>query len=77
MTQIEKRRPIKVPEELAELLGLSCSQAKNLVRDGDVKSVKIGKHRYVTVEAVDEYLDELNLRSAPGIFHAHVDLEVL
>ena len=77
MTQIENRRPIKVPEQLAERLGISSSQAKNLVRDGEVKSVKIGKYRYVTVEAVEQYLDELNLRSTPGIFHAHVDLEVL
>ena len=77
MTQIENRRPIKVPEKLAERLGMSSSQAKNLVRDGEVKSVKIGKHRYVTVEAVEQFLDELNLRSTPGIFHTHVDLEVL
>ena len=77
MTQIENRRPIKVPEQLAERLGISSSQAKNLVRDGEVKSGKIGKYRYVTPEAVEAYLDELNLRSTPGIFHAHVDLEVL
>ena len=77
MTDIENRRPILVPEQLAELLGISCSQAKTIVRDGDIKSVKIGKYRYVTLEAVHQYLDELNIRSTPGIFHAHVDLEVL
>jgi len=77
MTDLENRRPIKVPEQLAELLGLSCGQAQNLVNDGDVKSVKIGKHRYATPEAVGQFLDELNLRSTPGIFHAHVDSEVL
>ena len=59
------------------MVGLSCSQAKTIVRDGDIKSVKIGKYRYVTPEAVHQYLDELNIRSTPGIFHAHVDLEVL
>ena len=77
MSDIEDRRPFKVPEQLAELLGITCSQAKAIVRDGDIKSVKIGKYRYVTPEAVHQYLDELNIRSTPGIFHAHVDSEVL
>ena len=53
------------------------TQTKKLVTNGDIQSVKIGKYRYVTVEAVEQFLDELHQRSTPGIFHAHVDLEVL
>ena len=77
MTRIEERKPIRVTEQLAEVLGLTETQTKKLVTNGDIQSVKIGKYRYVTVEAVEQFLDELNLRSTPGIFHAHVDLEVL
>jgi excisionase family DNA binding protein len=77
MSNTENRKPIQSPEELAGRLGFSISTSRKLVSNGDIQSVKIGKHRYVTVEAVEQFLDELNLRSTPGIFHAHVDLEVL
>ena len=77
MRDIEDRRLIKVPEELAEALNITCTQAQGLVNHGDVKSVKIGKHRHTTHEAVDEFLDNLNLQLTPGIFHTFVDSEVL
>jgi len=72
MSYIENRRPIQSPEELAGRLGFSISTTKNLVSNGDIESVKIGKHRYVTVEALDKYLDSLNLLSTAGIIHVEV-----
>ena len=72
MSYIENRRPIQSPEELAGRLGFSISTTKNLVSNGDIESVKIGKHRYVTVEALDKYLDSLNLLSTAVIIHVEV-----
>ena len=72
MNNTENRKPIQSPEELSERLGFSISTTKKLVSNGDIESVKIGKHRYVTVGALDKYLDSLNLLSNPGIFHGEV-----
>ena len=77
MTRLEERKLIRVTSQLAEVLGLTETATKKIVSNGEILSLKIGKHRYVTVEAVEQFLDELNLRSTPGIFHTYVDSEVL
>lgn len=68
MSHLEDRRPIQVPEGLAEVLGFSVSAVEKLVSQGKIETVKQGKHRYAMPEKVHEYLDSLVEESLPGIF---------
>lgn len=72
MSHLEDRRPIQVPGGLAKVLGFSISAVEKLVRDGRIKTVKEGKHRFAMPEMVEEYLDSLVEKSLPGIFHGEV-----
>lgn len=51
----EQRRAYKV-EEVAELLGLSRNTVFRLLKAGDLKSIKVGGSRRITVEQLDAYL---------------------
>jgi len=72
MSHLEDRRPIQVPEGLAEVLGYSVSQVNKIVKEGKIRTYKEGKHRYCMPEAVDEYLDSVLAKSVAGIFHGEV-----
>ena len=50
------------PEEAADVLGLSRSTVYDLIRLGELASVKIGKSRRVPVEACRTFVERL----APG-----------
>ena len=55
---LPQRRVLRV-EEAAELLGVGRSLAYDLIRDGRLRSFKVGSRRLVPVAAVDELLDTL------------------
>ena len=47
------------PEEAADVLGLSRSTVYDLIRLGELTSVKIGKARRVPIEACREFVARL------------------
>jgi excisionase family DNA binding protein len=47
------------PEEAAKALGVGRSTVFELIRAGELRSVKIGKLRRIPSEAVREYVDGL------------------
>jgi excisionase family DNA binding protein len=48
------------PEEVAEVLSIGRSTVFQLMRAGELRSVKIGKSRRVPVDAVTEYVAGLS-----------------
>jgi excisionase family DNA binding protein len=42
--------------EVAEMLGFGLSKTKFLVLSGEIRSLKVGRHRKVLPEWVDEYI---------------------
>ena len=62
-TTIETNGPGRVllrPEEVAEALSIGRSTVFQLMRSGELRSVKIGKSRRVPVDAVTEYVAGLS-----------------
>ena len=51
-------------EEAAEVLSIGRTRVFQLVRTGELASVKIGKSRRVTAAAISEYLNDLHRRAA-------------
>ncbi len=47
-------------EEAAELIGICRSNMFKLIRQGDVKSVKVGQLRRVTPAALDDFVQRLS-----------------
>ena len=47
------------PEEAAEALGIARTRVYQLMRAGDIQSVKIGKVRRIPVAALQAYVDRL------------------
>lgn len=58
-TQIPTRRLYPV-SEVAVLLGFCPAKTKNLIRDGEIRSLKIGRARRVPAEAIQEYIERLD-----------------
>lgn len=52
------KRLVSVPEA-ADLLSIGKSAAWELVKSGDLASVKIGQRRLVPVAAIDSYIEAL------------------
>jgi excisionase family DNA binding protein len=55
---LPQRRVLRV-EEAAELLGVGRSLAYDLIRDGRLRSFKVGSRRLVPIAAVDELVSTL------------------
>ena len=53
------------PEETAARLSLSRTMVYELIRTGELRSVKIGRARRVPVDALREYVERL--QSDPGL----------
>jgi excisionase family DNA binding protein len=53
---ISSGRLLLRPEEVAQALGVGRSTVFQLMRSGELRSVKIGKSRRVPVDAVTEYV---------------------
>lgn len=58
-----ERRLLKVPEVMAAL-GLSRWQVYNLIRSGELESVKVGRSRRVPVVALDDFVCQLREEAA-------------
>lgn len=43
-------------EEIAAMLGISRAAAYNLIRDGHIRSIRVGRLVLVPVETLDEFL---------------------
>lgn len=57
-------RVLLTVEEAAELLGIGRTFAWQLVRNGDLESVQIGRLRRIHVDAVRDYADRLVSKGA-------------
>jgi excisionase family DNA binding protein len=65
MTALATERPRLIPvEEAARLLGIGRSTTYDLIRSGQLRSVKIGKRRLVPAFAVDEAIERLSQESS-------------
>jgi excisionase family DNA binding protein len=58
-----ERRLLKVPEVMT-VLGLSRWQVYNLIRSGELESVKVGRSRRVPVAALDDFVCQLREEAA-------------
>ena len=54
---VELGRLLLRPEEVAKALGIGRTTVFELIRSGELRSVKIGKSRRIPAEAVREYVD--------------------
>ena len=59
-TTTEVERVLLRPEEVAAMLGIGRSIVFELLRSGELRSVKIGKSRRIPTVAVHEYVDGLS-----------------
>jgi excisionase family DNA binding protein len=62
----EVERLLYTTEEAAAALGIGVTKAKELIREGDLRSVKIGTLRRIPVSALKEYVSLLHLEQAVG-----------
>ena len=47
------------PEAAASSLGLSRTKVWELLRDGELRGVKVGKRRLIFADSLDEYVEKL------------------
>ena len=57
MTTVTIQRKWHTTAEVAEMLGFGLSKTKALVLSGEIRSVKIGRHRRILPAWVDEYVN--------------------
>lgn len=60
-------RLLYTTEEAAAALGVGVTKTKTLIRSGDLRSVKIGRLRRITVSSLNEYVQILDLRENGGV----------
>jgi excisionase family DNA binding protein len=53
---IPPERLLYTTEEAAASLGIGVTKAKQLLREGDLRSVKIGRLRRITASSLKEYV---------------------
>lgn len=53
------QRLLLTVEEAADLIGICRSNMFKLIRQGEVKSVKVGRLRRITPAALDDFIDKL------------------
>ncbi|HEX2563216.1 MAG TPA: helix-turn-helix domain-containing protein [Acidimicrobiales bacterium] len=58
-TTVEVERVLLRPEEVAAMLGIGRTAVFELLRTGELRSVKIGKSRRIPTVAVHEYVSGL------------------
>jgi excisionase family DNA binding protein len=59
-TTVELGRVLLRPEEVATALGIGRTAVFELIRTGELRSVKIGKSRRIPTDAVHEYVADLS-----------------
>lgn len=52
------------PEDAGKMTGLARTQIYKAIKDGDLKSLKIGKRRLIRVDALKEWLASLEHKAA-------------
>lgn len=62
MTMPAERVQLLRPEEVAEALGVGRTKVFELIRTGELRSVKLGAARRVSATALAEYVAELEGR---------------
>lgn len=69
-----QERPLVVPtrllysvEEAAALLGIGRTYMFELIASGQVRSLKLGKHRRIPRSALDDFIERLANDQAPDI----------
>ncbi|MDE3103184.1 MAG: helix-turn-helix domain-containing protein [Chloroflexota bacterium] len=68
MSAPDGQKPAKLlltPEEAAEVLAISRTRLYELLRRGEIRSVKIGKVRRVSVRALEAYVEQLQEEVRP------------
>lgn len=50
--------------EVAQMLGFGLSKTKMLVITGEIRSVKVGRHRRILPEWIDEYIHRVTEETA-------------
>jgi excisionase family DNA binding protein len=53
-------------EETAASLGIGVTKTKELLRDGELRSIKIGRHRRIPVSAIKEFVVLLEMTANEG-----------
>lgn len=56
MKNTEVQRLLYTTEETAAALGIGVTKAKELIRTGELRSIKIGRLRRITVNSLSEYI---------------------
>ena len=61
MTLHDTTTPLRLypPEAAASSLGLSRTKVWELLRDGELRGVKVGKRRLIFADSLDEYVERL------------------
>lgn len=54
----EKYPPVLHVKEMADILSISHNTAYNLVRSGQVRSVRVGRTYRIPIEAIVDYLNK-------------------
>lgn len=66
MTLQDVPRRLHLVEEAAEALSLSRTMVYELIRTGELRSVKVGRARRVPADAIDEFVANLLAESDGG-----------
>jgi excisionase family DNA binding protein len=59
------------PREVAQLLGISRSSLYELLRRGEIASVRIGRSRRVPRAALSAFVDQLHMAESGGLVTDH------
>ena len=64
--RIESRIPVRLvcPEDAARALGIGRTKVYELIRSGELRSVRVGGLRRVPVAALDEFVKRLEAEAA-------------
>lgn len=60
-------RLVYTREEAAAALGIGLTKMKELLASGEIRSVKIGRLRRITVSSLNEYIQLKELREAENV----------
>ena len=62
--EVQFARKWYTPAEVAEMLGFGLSKTKLLIAMREIRSVKVGAHRRILPEWVDEYVESVTARES-------------
>jgi excisionase family DNA binding protein len=65
-SRAEMPRLLLTVEEAAQRIGICRSNMFKLIREGEVRSVKVGRLRRVTPAALEDFVRQLTAKEAPA-----------